>query len=233
VIFFLRRTLEETPEFLAMKKHPTASEVFASALANWRIVILGMMIAILTTTTFYFITVYTPTFGKSVLKLSTSDALLVTLLVAVTNFIWNPVGGAVSDRLGRKPVLIGIATLSLLTAYPALHWLVTAPTFGKLLAVQMMFSFYFGTYSGTMLAALVEIVPKHVRTTCFSLAFALAAALFGTFTPFAATWLIQQTGDKASPCYWLMFGAVLGIIAALTVYRGGRQAVETREPVTA
>src|ERR1700730_17714479 len=92
VIFFLRRTLEETPEFLAMKKHPSASEVFASALANWRIVILGMMIAILTTTTFYFVTVYTPTFGKNVLRLSSHDALLVTLLVAVTNFIWNPVG---------------------------------------------------------------------------------------------------------------------------------------------
>jgi MHS family citrate/tricarballylate:H+ symporter-like MFS transporter len=232
VIFLLRRTLEETPEFLAMKKHPTASEVFASAMANWRIVILGMMIAVLTTTTFYFVTVYTPTFGKTVLKLTSQDALLVTLLVAVTNFIWNPVGGAVSDRLGRKPVLLTIACLSLLTAYPALHWLVAAPTFGKMLAVEMMFSFYFGVYSGTMLGCLVEIVPAHVRTTCFSLAFALAAALFGTFTPFASTWLIQATGDKASPGYWLMFAAVLGIVAALTVYRGGRT-IETREAVAA
>jgi len=222
LIFFLRRTLEETPAFLAMKKHPTASEVFASAMANWRIVILGMMIAILTTTTFYFVTVYTPTFGKTVLKLSTQDALLVTLLVAVTNFFWNPVGGALSDRIGRKPVLLAIASLSFLTAYPALHWLVADPSFGKLLAVEMMFSFYFGVYSGTMLGALVEIVPAHVRTTCFSLAFALAAALFGTFTPFASTWLIDKTGDKASPGFWLMFGASLGIIAALTVYRGGK-----------
>ncbi|WP_315702844.1 MULTISPECIES: MFS transporter [unclassified Bradyrhizobium] len=233
LIFFLRRTLEETPAFLAMKKHPTAHEVFASALANWRIVLLGMMIAILTTTTFYFVTVYTPTFGKNVLKLSTGDALLVTLLVAVTNFIWNPVGGALSDRYGRKPVLLAIATLSLLTAYPALHWLVSAPTFGKMLAVEMMFSFYFGTYSGTMLGALVEIVPAHVRTTCFSLAFALAAALFGTFTPFASTWLIEKTGDKASPGFWLMFAAVLGIIAALTVYRSGGRTVEVRDAVTA
>jgi MHS family citrate/tricarballylate:H+ symporter-like MFS transporter len=232
LIFFLRRTLEETPAFLAMKKHPTSSEVFASALENWRIVLLGMMIAVLTTTTFYFVTVYTPTFGKNVLKLTTSDALLVTLLVAVTNFIWNPVGGAVSDRIGRKPVLLAIAGLSLVTAYPALHWLVAAPTFGKLLAVQMMFSFYFGVYSGTMLGCLVEIVPAHVRTTCFSIAFALAAALFGTFTPFASTWLIEKTGDKASPGFWLMFAAALGIIAALTVYRGGRQAVAAREPVT-
>jgi MHS family citrate/tricarballylate:H+ symporter-like MFS transporter len=51
VIFFLRRTLEETPEFLKMKKHPTANEVFASAIANWRIVILGMMIAVLSPST--------------------------------------------------------------------------------------------------------------------------------------------------------------------------------------
>src|ERR1700720_4306863 len=220
VIFVLRRTLEETPEFLAMKKHPTASEVCASAVGNWRIVILGMMIAVLTTTTFYFVTVYTPTFGKSVLKLSSQDALLVTLLVAVTNFIWNPVGGALSDRIGRKPVLVTIAGLAFVTAYPALSWLAAEPTLGKLLAVQMMFSFYFGVYSGTMLGCLVEIVPAHVRTTCFSLAFALAAALFGTFTPFASTWLIQHTGDKASPGYWLMFAATLGIIAALAVYRG-------------
>src|SRR6202521_5205548 len=139
-IFFLRRTLEETPAFLAMKKHPSTSEVFSSAAVNWKIIVLGMMMAVLTTTTFYFVTVYTPTFGKSVLKLSSQDALLVTLLVAVTNFIWNPVGGAVSDRLGRKPVLLTIACLSLLTTYPALHWLVAAPTFGKMLAGAMMVS---------------------------------------------------------------------------------------------
>src|SRR6201981_53902 len=227
-IFFLRRTLEETPEFLAMKKHPSTAEVFRSAAVNWKIIVLGMMIAVLTTTTFYFVTVYTPTFGRNVLKLTSQDALLVTLLVAVTNCIWNPVGGAVSDRLGRKPVLLTIACLSFVTAYPALHWLVAAPTFGKMLMVEMMFSFYFGVYSGPMLGALVEIVPKHVRTTCFSLAFALAAALFGTFTPFASTWLIQHTGDKASPGYWLMVAATLGIIAARAVYRGGRT-IEPRE----
>jgi MHS family citrate/tricarballylate:H+ symporter-like MFS transporter len=218
-IFFLRRTLEETPAFLAMKKHPSTSEVFASAALNWKIILLGMMLAAMTTVTFYFVTVYTPTFGKNVLKLSTSDSLIVTLLVAVTNFIWNPVGGALSDRIGRRPVLLAIAGLSLVTAYPALAWLTAAPTFSKMLAVEMMFSFYFGVYSGTMLGALVEVVPAHVRTTCFSLAFALAAALFGTFTPFAATWLIAETGNRASPAFWLMCAATSGIIAAFAIYR--------------
>jgi MHS family citrate/tricarballylate:H+ symporter-like MFS transporter len=232
VIFVLRRSLEETPAFLAMKKHPTASEVFSSAVANWRIVVLGMMIAVLTTTTFYFITVYAPGFGKQ-LNLSPTGTLLVTLLVAVTNFIWNPVGGAVSDRIGRKAVLLTIACLSFVTAYPALSWLAAEPTFGKLVVVQMMFSFYFGVYSGAMLGCLVEIVPAHVRTTCFSIAFALAAGIFGTSTPFVATKLISMTGqDKASPAYWLMFGSALGIIAALIVYRSGK-VIETKDAVTA
>jgi MHS family citrate/tricarballylate:H+ symporter-like MFS transporter len=232
IIFVLRRSLEETPAFLAMKHHPTAREVFASALANWRIIVLGMMIAVLTTTTFYFITVYAPAFGKE-LNLSATGTLLVTVMVAVTNFIWNPIGGAVSDRIGRKPVLLTIAGLAFVTAYPALHWLSAAPTLAKLLTVQMMFSFYFGVYSGTMLGCLVEIVPAHVRTTSFSMAFALAAGLFGTFTPYASTQLIAMTDhDRASPAYWLMFGAALGIIAALTVYRGGRT-IEAREAVTA
>jgi MHS family citrate/tricarballylate:H+ symporter-like MFS transporter len=230
-IFFLRRTLEETPAFLAMKKHPTTSEVFSSAAVNWRIILLGMMLAAMTTVTFYFVTVYTPTFGKTVLKLTTRDALLVTLMVAVTNFIWNPVGGALSDRIGRKPVLLAIAGLSFVTAYPALLWLTAAPTFGKMLAVELMFSLYFGVYSGAMLGALVEVVPPHVRTTCFSLAFALAAALFGTFTPFAATKLIEMTGDKASPGFWLMCAAASGFVAALAIYR--ESAVATREAVTA
>ncbi len=230
-IFLLRRTLEETPVFLAMKRHPTASEIFASAAANWKIILLGMMLTAMTTVTFYFVTVYTPTFGKNVLKLSTSDSLIVTLFVAVTNFIWLPVGGATSDRIGRKPVLLATATLSLVTAYPTLIWLVSSPSFSKMLLVELMFSFYFGVYNGAMVAALTEIVPAHVRTTCFSLAFSLAAALFGTFTPYAATKLIEQTGDKASPGFWLMCAAASGIIAALIIYRG--KAVAVREAVAA
>jgi MHS family citrate/tricarballylate:H+ symporter-like MFS transporter len=186
----------------------------------------------MTTVTFYFVTVYTPTFGKNVLKLSNSDSLIVTVFVAISNFIWLPIGGALSDRIGRKPVLLTIAALSLVTAYPTLLWLVAAPSFSKMLMVELLFSFYFGIYNGAMVAALTEIVPAHVRTTCFSLAYALAAALFGTFTPLAATWLIDKTGDKASPGFWLMFAAASGLLATLAIYRSGK-AMEARQAVPA
>jgi MHS family citrate/tricarballylate:H+ symporter-like MFS transporter len=220
-IFVLRRSLQETPEFLSQKKHPTTAEIFSSMAANWQIVLLGMLLVVLTTVTFYLITVYTPTFGRSVLKLTQTESLLVTLCVAATNFFWLPVGGALSDRIGRKAVLLTIAVLAFVTAYPALKWLVLDPTFGKMLMVELLFSFYFGVYNGAMVAALSELVPKHVRATCFSLAFSLAAALFGTATPLVSTWLIDATGDKASPGYWLMAAGLCGIVSTLALYRGG------------
>jgi MHS family citrate/tricarballylate:H+ symporter-like MFS transporter len=188
-------------------------------MANWRIVVLGMMLTAMTTVTFYFITVYTPTFGKNVLKLSTTDSLLVTLFIAISNFFWLPIGGAISDRLGRKPVLMTITALALLTAYPGLSWLVNQPTFAKMLLFDLWLSMLFGMYNGAMVAALSEQVPPHVRTTCFSLAFSLAVALFGTFTPLVATWLIDRTGDPASPGFWLVGAASVSLIATMIVYR--------------
>jgi MFS transporter, MHS family, citrate/tricarballylate:H+ symporter len=223
-IFVLRRSLQETPEFLAQKTHPTTAQIFRSMAENWQIVLLGMLLVVLTTVSFYLITVYTPTFGKSVLKLSETDSLIVAVCVAVTNFIWLPIGGAISDRIGRKPVLLTIAVLAFITAYPALWWLVQAPSFTAMLAVELLFSFYFGIYNGAMVVALSEMVPPHVRATGFSLAFSLANALFGTATPLVSTWLIANTGDKASPGYWLMAAGLCGIVSTLVIYRAGKPA---------
>ena len=218
-IFVIRRSLEETPEFLAQKKHPSTSEVFQSMAENWPIVLTGMFLSAMTTVTFYFITVYTPTFGKKVLLLSETASLLVTLLVATTNFLWLPIGGAISDRIGRKPVLLTIAALALLTAYPALSWLVADPTFAKMLLVELWFSMCFGVYNGAMVAALTEVVPAQVRASCFALAYSLAAALFGTATPALSKALIAATGERAAPAFWLMISAVCSLGAALTLYR--------------
>lgn len=218
-LFILRRSLQETAEFESRRHHPQAREIFAMLLANWRIVIGGTLLTAMTTTTFYLITVYTPTFGKSVLHLTTADTLMVTLLVAVSNFAWLPIGGAISDRIGRKPILLVIPALAILTAYPALSWLAEAPSFSRMLIVLLWFSFFFGMYNGAMVAALTEVMPVEVRVAGFSLAFSLATALFGGFTPAISTYLIQITHDKAAPGYWLSFAALCGLCATLGLYR--------------
>jgi MHS family citrate/tricarballylate:H+ symporter-like MFS transporter len=118
-----------------------------------------MMLVVMTTVSFYAITVYTPTFGKNVLKLTTTDSLIVTFCVGLSNFFWLPVMGALSDRIGRKPILILFSALTLLTAYPALAWLVTDPTFPNMLMVLLWLSFLYGSYNGAMVVAPTSAPP--------------------------------------------------------------------------
>jgi MHS family citrate/tricarballylate:H+ symporter-like MFS transporter len=212
-IYFVRRSLQETEVFLAKKHHPGFMEIYRNMLSNWYIVLAGMMLVVMTTVSFYLITVYTPTFGRSVLKLTSSDSLLVTLAVGISNLIWLPIWGAVSDRVGRKPVLLGITLLTLLTAYPAMSWLVTEPTFQRMLAVELWLSFLYASYNGAMVVTLTEVMPSDVRTAGFSLAYSLATALFGGFTPAVSTALIEMTGNKAAPGLWMSFAALCGLIA--------------------
>ena len=216
-VFVLRRSLEETPDFLQRVHRPTRNEVVRTLVANWRLVGFGMLLSTLTTVTFYLITVYTPTFATSVLHLKPADSFLVTLSVGLSNFVLLPVFGAVSDRVGRRPQLIVCATVALLTAYPALVWLVAAPSFSRLLFVELWFSLIFASYNGAMVAYLAEIMPARVRTAGFSLAFSLATGVFGGFTPAVCTYLIHVTGNRAIPGVWLSLAAALGLTAAVTL----------------
>jgi MFS transporter, MHS family, citrate/tricarballylate:H+ symporter len=219
VLFMIRRSLQETEEFMQRKHRPNARAIFRSMLDNWGLVITGMMLVAMTTVSFYLITIYTPTFGKNVLKLSTTDSLIVTLCVGVSNFIWLPIMGALSDRIGRRPILIFFTVLTILSAYPAMTWLTSAPSFEKMLVVELWLSFLYASYNGAMVVALTEVMPVEVRTAGFSLAYSLATAIFGGFTPAIATALIEATGDKAAPGLWMTFAAVCGLIATVVLYR--------------
>lgn len=222
LIFLLRRAMQETEEFQARKQsrhHPTPREIFRSVAQNWQIVLIGMMMVTMTTVSFYFITAYTPTFGKDVLNLSSIDSLIVTLCVGVSNLIWLPVMGSVSDRLGRRPLLIVFTVLMLVSAYPALSWLVSAPSFSRLLIVELWLSFLYGSYNGAMVVSLAEIMPVQVRTSGFSVAYSLATAIFGGFTPAIATYLFHATENRAVAGLWLTFAAACGLAAALIAWR--------------
>jgi len=214
-LFTLRRSLQETDEFKARKHRPTTSEILRSLTANWGIVVIGTMMVTMTTVSFYMITAYTPTFGNSVLHLANIDSLIVTLCVGASNLFWLPVMGALSDRIGRRHILLVFTVLMLITAYPAMLWLVREPSFTRLLTVELWLSFIYGSYNGAMVVYLTEIMPIDVRTSGFSLAYSLATAVFGGFTPAISTYLIHLTGNRAVPGLWLSLAAAIGLVAAL------------------
>jgi MHS family citrate/tricarballylate:H+ symporter-like MFS transporter len=222
-IFIIRRSLQETAAFTARKHTPTTAEIFRTLAANWGVVLGGVGMVIMTTVSFYLITVYTPSFGKTVLKLSESDALLVTIAVGISNFIWLPVSGAVSDKIGRKPILVLFSLLALFTAYPALSWLISNITFERMLIVELWLSFIYAWYNGAMVVALTEVVPVSVRTAGFSLAYSLATTLGGSSLA-VSTWLIQTTEDRAAPGYWMGAAGACGLLATLFLYRRSQKA---------
>jgi MFS transporter, MHS family, citrate/tricarballylate:H+ symporter len=214
-LFVIRRSLEETEEFLARKHRPALREIFASLWQNAFIVLAGVLMVAMTTVSFYLLTVYTPTFGITVLHLTASDSLLVALAVGVCNAIWLPISGAISDRIGRWPVLIGFTVVTILSAYPAMSWLVAAPSFSRMLIVLLWLASMYGGYNGALYIALAEVMPVEVRAAGFSLAFAVATAVFGGFTPAAVTWLVKTLDNRAAPGLWMSGGAACGLIGCL------------------
>jgi MFS family permease len=214
LLLVLRRSLEETGEFLS-RPHPALRAILHGLAASWRVVLIGAMLATMTTVSFYLITAYTPTFGHVALHLASIDSFLVTLCVGASNLLWLPVMGAVSDRTGRRPLLIACTVLTLLTAYPELAWLAGAPSFSRLLTVELWLSFLYASYNGAMVVYLTELMPAEVRASGFSIAYSLATAIFGGFTPAVCTWLIHATGNRAMPGMWLSLAAAIGLTAVV------------------
>jgi metabolite-proton symporter len=213
-LFILRRSLPETDAFTARQHHPDTAEILRSLRSNWKVILIGAFLVVMTTVSFYMITAYTPTFGSSVLKLSTMDSLEVTLCVAVSNLFWLPIMGAFSDRIGRKPLLLACTLAMLISAYPFMLWLTAAPSFSRLLTTELWLSFLYASYNGAMVVFLTELMPASVRTSGFALAYSLATAIFGGFTPVINTYLVHTTGNRAIAGVWLSFAAACGLVAA-------------------
>jgi MFS family permease len=222
-VFILRRAEDERPVPHGNLQRASTTDIFRSLLKSWQLVAFGTMLVTLTTVAFYLITAYSPTYGSVELHLSARTSLTVTLAVGISNFVLLPVMGALSDRVGRRPQMLACTLIVLATAYPAMLWLVNGATFARLLSVELWLSLLYAGYNGAMVVFLTEIIPAQVRTTGFSMAYSLATAIFGGFTPAISTYLIHRTGNKATPGLWVSFAALCAFIAtlALTARRAG------------
>ncbi|NYF80649.1 tricarballylate/proton symporter TcuC [Granulicella arctica] len=217
-LFWIRQSMTETRPVSVGSRRLSGREVLGSLVADWRIILIATLFTTLTTTAFYFITVYTLTFGVTELRLASKDALTVTLFVGLLNVVVLPVMGRISDRVGRRGLLWSASLLFLVSAYPTMLWLVAAPSFARLLTVELWFAFLYASYNAAMVVYLTEFMPPKVRATSFALAYSTATALFGGFTPFVCTYVIKETGNKAAPGLWLSFAALIAVCAVASTY---------------
>jgi MFS family permease len=227
ILFWLRRSLQETEYFEKSTHARSTGEVVRILLEHWGILTIGVMLTILNTTMFYFVNTYTPTYGMRALQLDPLGTFMVALVVGTASFCLLPVGGIVSDRIGRFPTLIGVPALVLVTSYLGMAWLDAAPSFERLLGIELWLAALYAMYAGTLVPLLTEIIPGKARSSGYSVILSLANGLFGSFTPFIATGLIEMTGDRASPAYWLSACAALSLLGSLALWRfAGKPALQ-------
>jgi MFS family permease len=217
LIFIMRTRLVETQLFIHQAHKPQLNEVFINIGKYFPTIILCSLIVVLTSVSFYMLTAYIPTYAKLEINLNQDDAFLMAICVSLSNFILLPLMGSLSDKFGRFKLLLIFSSLLAITAYPVLNWLTKTPEFSHMLVSLLWLSFLFTGYHGSMAVALTEILNSNIRSTSFSLAYSMAAAVFGGFTPLIATGLIHITGNKAMPGLWLSFAALLSVTAILVL----------------
>jgi MFS transporter, MHS family, proline/betaine transporter len=158
---------------------------------------------------------YFPTFLQHYVGWSASRALWSTAVATVATGVAVVSSGALSDRIGRKPVLVTSCAIFLFLSYPLVWLILHGGSFALSVAIQAFLSANCGFFIGSMAAALVEMFPTKRRLTGLSTSYNLASMIFGGFAPFIATFLISRTGAPISVTYYVIFGAAVSLPAVL------------------
>jgi MHS family proline/betaine transporter-like MFS transporter len=207
---YMRRRIDETPAYVRVAQQAAQPR---SGPSGFTLAVRAFGFTIVWTVCFYVLLNYMPTWTQKYMKLSAASALwsntigLVVLVVAI------PVMGHLSDRFGRKPLLIGCCIAFIIVPYPLFTYLASgSASFGMLIAVQILFALLISMFSGAGPAAIAEIFPTRSRSTWMTSGYALSVAIFGGFAPYISIWLIERFGSPTVHSYYLIAAAVVSTI---------------------
>ena len=173
---------------------------------------------------FYLLFVYIVSWLELVDGMPPEKSLFINTVSMIAMIPTQLVAAAISDRIGRKPVLIAASIAAIVFSVPLFHGMYQQSTIEIQLS-QLCFALIAGTYFGVMPAFMVELPPMPVRSTAIALGYNLTAGIFGGFTPFAAAWLIHRTRNDISPAYMIMAAAAISLVAVLSMKESYRKAL--------
>lgn len=230
--YYIRSHLDETPEFLALRKEREAGEAARQAAGKrqelprekdasfsnqWVNLLLAVGIVAQSTVGVYVLQLYMPMYAVKQLHMPAAASFGVVVLNGGLQFLLSPVMGALSDRIGRIRIMLTTSILMGALIYPMFALLQSHPTIGWLLLLQGTAGIFKAAYSGPMPALMSEIFPTQVRSTGLSIGYSIGVTIFGGFAPTIVETFIHLTGDKLAPSYYVLIAAVLSGLSLVVV----------------
>lgn len=215
---WIRHALPETLHTAAESASAVSQSAtrLAAARENWRIIILGLIVLAYGTISTY-VLVYMTTFAQDTLHMSSGPAFAVAVVSNLAMLIGGLYGGWLSDRIGRRPVMIWPNLAKLLITYPVFLWLVMARSPIALLTGMGFLSLIGSIATGGFYVALAESLPKSIRGGAFATIYAVSIATFGGTCQLVIRWLIHATGNPMSPAWYLLAATVIGQAAMMLI----------------
>lgn len=223
--FHLRRIMPETlhiPEQGALDSE-------AAALPLARVASIGLLLILAGTVTTYTVQ-YFNTYSVAILKLKPSLAFTTTAITGGSMFAFGLFGGWLSDRFGRRAVIVLPRLLLLLLIYPVFVRIQMSPSLATLSIGVFLLTSLYAMSTATANVCLAESFPRARRSTAYALIYTLAVSVFGGSAQFAITWLIKQTGSQLMPAWWLLGATLVGIVAGVAMPMVGATYRRSRHP---
>lgn len=211
---FIRMRLEDTPSFrsLAEKGDVSSAPLTETIRRHGGGVLRVAGIALAQTVAYYVVLVYTPTYLHAELHYSTQQALLSTSVAIAVYVITIPISGAMSDRIGRRPILLVAAVAMLVLIVPGFALLPEHNLVPVVLVQALLGGVCLGCYTGPLVCTWVELFPTRVRYTGVSLGFNLSV-IASVSSPFIVTWLLGQTTSLLAPAWYVLAAVVISLIS--------------------
>ena len=214
--YYIRQRLPETPEFLSAGE--AQSPLRDLLVGQWGRLILTIGVVAASTSSQY-VLVYMPTFAINELHLPKSLSFTAAMAAAALQTVVVPFVGLSVDKIGQVRVMIAATLLFIVTSYPAFMLVAGERTFGMLIAVVCWFGFLKSLFSGALPSLMAKVFPVTTRVTGMSLAYNIGVPIFGGFAPFIAQSLVDLTGSKLSPSYYMIATAAISLAALIALQR--------------
>ena len=219
---YLRREMPETLE----QGHVASSGGMPPTLRAHRRLIVLSVLAVLGGTVSTYVGNYMTTYAITTLKFAPTIAMAATVVGGLSTIVFSLAGGWLSDRWGRRPVMLVPRLLAALLSYPAFLVLVDQKTPAALFGVTILLGALTAMSGAASLVAIPELFPRRIRAVGMSIAYAVGVALFGGTTQFVVTWLIGATGNPASPALYVTATSLLAAVGMYLLPEGRTRNLE-------